>query len=119
MKAYIKSYDSFGSPVSLNFNKSAGPAHKTLVGGIVSLAILLAIQGIILIECYEIYNNQNATIKHHESMMKPEEMKQIVPFNDTGIQFLFMIYGMENNHPKPLSPEDVKEYVNVTGGQYN
>ena len=66
MKKYIKSQDSFGSPVTLNFNRSAGPAHKTFIGGLVSVAILTALLGIFVNEIYLTIMKENTTTKHND-----------------------------------------------------
>lgn len=41
-KEFLKSFDMFGRPINLTFNKQ-GEIYKTFIGGIISLGILIFI----------------------------------------------------------------------------
>ena len=48
MKTFIKSFDVFGHPITLNLNQSKGAPHKTLYGGITSVLIKFVLFGILI-----------------------------------------------------------------------
>jgi hypothetical protein len=61
-------------------------------------------------------NHDNPTITSGEQLKTTEEINEIVPFNETEIQLMISIYTFKEGIPIAYHPDEIKEYVNITGG---
>jgi hypothetical protein len=64
-------------------------------------------------------NHKNSKVKRSENLRTVEELTEIIPFQDTEIQFMIAIWTFKDGVPVAYTPEEIKEYVNITGGQKN
>ena len=96
-KEYIKSYDMFGYPVNLNFNKK-GPIHNTLLGGIFSILInsLMLLYWFFRLDV--LIHSSGNTNTSTELLL--EKSKQSYQFNDTNLIFT---PRLNNVRKKPIS----------------
>lgn len=119
MKNFITSFDAFGKPITLNFNKSSGPTHKTVYGGIASILILLTILSIFTFEFLELLSHKNSKITNSKNLRTVEEISEIIPFNETEMELMILVWAYKKEIPFAYTPEEIKEYVKITGGQKN
>jgi hypothetical protein len=87
MKNYIKSMDSFGHEIALNFNRS-GQTHKTLPGGIMSLIVYTLFTIFVGIKLKILFQLGDNDLGLSEKLR--EDHSTVVNYGETSTTFYFM-----------------------------
>ena len=93
MISFFKQFDDFGHPITLNMHRSKGAAHKTTLGGIVSVMMRATLFVIFCLEISAMFDNQNSRMNSQLKLQTVEDLKEVIPFKDTGVTTYFSIYG--------------------------
>ena len=96
MNAFIKQFDVFGHPITLNLHQSKGAAHKTLLGGIVTVIMKTALFIIFCMNIAALFANQYSKMNSQLKLRTVEDLKEVVSYKDTGVMNYISILGKEN-----------------------
>ena len=113
MSTFIKQFDDFGHPITLNMHQSKGANHKTTLGGVVSVMMKTLLFVILCFNIAAMFDNQNSQINKQVKLKKTEDLKEIISFKDTGITTSIIFYGFDGIFPVPKTPDEVKEFVSI------
>ena len=88
----IKDFDAFGHDIVLHFDKN-GPSHNTLVGGITSLVVYLAILVVVL--AHATSNGPGTQIENTQRFYQDSGNEYSVKVDGESLGMYLMVYGRE------------------------
>ena len=109
----IKTYDWFGNPIGLNFDK-AGLIHKTALGGAFTILIRLCINiyALFLLKALQL-REEDKTVSN--SRLVQSDNLGVVEFAETGFKPFIMIQDYYTGTYLKYD-DDLKKYINIQMG---
>ena len=105
----VKSNDSFGHNVFLNFNKN-GNVHNTFCGGIFSICI----QCVVMFYIYVLLNKMVTYNGDNTKTIEMPKTESETSINLTSSKIHFKIMFMNVTNMEPLKIEEISKYVNLS-----
>ena len=120
MNNYIKSFDTFGHEIALNFNRN-GQTHKTLPGGILSLIVYSLFTIFVGIKMKILFQLGDNDLGLSEKLR--EDLSTVINFGETGTTSYFMpkLKGKRTEIYRKGTAEDqmaeIRRYIKPSFGQ--
>ena len=107
---WIRNRDMFGQPILLSFNKK-GNKYKTVIGGFISLFVLMSLITYLVIHIQKMifYQDDKITIKESSvNLMKADEVK----YRD--MKYVFAIQLLNGTNMSPVNYDDeAKRHITI------
>ena len=103
---WIRQFDTFGHPVTLNFNKK-GDAHQTTLGGLLSLAMYVVLIRYLILNFIDLINRKDPNINFQKSTVNLAEDIGAININEEGLLLFVTCQSMSTFLPADLRPDSI------------